>query len=182
MLSGLRYQDVKFVIRKNAEKRQQKPGTCFARLPQNELKIDVARFTSHESSLANNNSVVGESREKFYFLNLCVLRVLPAKENLFGSKWLSALYGITPAKFVQLVVSINPFCNKLICCKAGLNMGIKKRATSLSRPSAVMFQNKLPVLSWFYMRTRITVVFSRISIVFKLRIVPRELKDNAYTK
>lgn len=86
MLSGLRYQDVKFVIRKNAEKRQQKPGTCFARLPQNELKIDVARFTSHESSLANNNSVVGESREKFYFLNLCVLRVLTAKENLFGSK------------------------------------------------------------------------------------------------
>lgn len=86
MLSGLRYQDVKFVIRKNAEKRQQKPATCFARLPQNELKIDVARFTSHESSLASNNSVVGESREKFYFLNLCVLRVLPAKENLFGSK------------------------------------------------------------------------------------------------
>lgn len=86
LLSGLRDHYVKFGIRKNAEKRQQKPATCFARLPQNELKIDVARFTSHESSLASNNSVVGESREKFYFLNLCVLRVLPAKENLFGSK------------------------------------------------------------------------------------------------
>ena len=52
-------------------------------------------------------------------------------------------------------------------------MGIKKRAISLSRPSAVMFQNKLPVLPWFYMRTRITVVFSRISIVFKLKDRPK---------
>ena len=86
LLSGLRDHDVKFEIRKNAEKRQQKPATCFARLPQNEWEIDVARLTSHESSLACNNSVVGESREKFYFLNLCLLRVFPAKKNLFGSK------------------------------------------------------------------------------------------------
>ena len=59
LLSGLRDHEVKFGIRKNAGKRQQKPAICFARLPQNELKIDVARFTSHESSLACNNSVVG---------------------------------------------------------------------------------------------------------------------------
>ena len=51
------------------EKRQQKPATCFARLLENELKIDV-----------------GESREKFYFSNLYILRILPAKEKLFGSK------------------------------------------------------------------------------------------------
>ena len=38
-----------------------------------------------------------------------------------------------------------------------------------------MFQNKGPVLPWLYMRTRMTVVFARISIVFKLKDRPKRI-------
>ena len=37
------------------KRRQQKRATCFAALPQNELKRDVARFTTHvQTCLATN--------------------------------------------------------------------------------------------------------------------------------
>ena len=75
--------DVKFGYGKTAAK------TCnmFARLLENELKIDV-----------------GESRETFYFSNLYILRILLAKEKLFGSKWPSPLYGVTAAKFCPISI------------------------------------------------------------------------------
>lgn len=38
-----------------------------------------------------------------------------------------------------------------------------------------MFQNKDPVLAWFYLRTRMTVVFARISIVFKFKDRPKRI-------
>ena len=72
---------------------------------QNGLNSDV-HFTTHESNLPvlqplgcwQLQKVFGESREKFFFLqqNLYMLHILPAKGNLFCSKWPSPMYGMTP--------------------------------------------------------------------------------------
>ena len=80
---------------------QQKCTTCFATFLQNGLKSDV-RFTTHESHLPvlqplGCEKVFAESREKFFLQqNLCMLHILPAKANLFCSKWLNPMYGMTP--------------------------------------------------------------------------------------
>ena len=75
---------------------------------QNELKSDVARFTTHESNCLATNQVVtgcesccGEQKVVLLFVtkSVNVARFIDPRQSCLAASDLTPVYGVTPAKF-----------------------------------------------------------------------------------
>ena len=135
---------------------QQKRATCFATLPQNELKSDFTRFSAHvHTCLVALSGCPGcvklfqkvESTPSFCNkICSCCSVILPAQVKLACSKWRnSCVWPDFPVILSSEKSVFTPATLATLCCKTGLNVG-GESATSLFNSFCRNVRNKIQVM------------------------------------
>ena len=133
-------------------KRATKTATCFAAMHQNELKSDVARFTTHiQTCLAANQVAAGcekllqkvESSSTFCNKTCTCCALYRPRPKLFCSKWRnSRVWRELPRNFIQSKVSIHATCSKLYLLEDRFERGWWNAQHRYSTRFAAMLQNR----------------------------------------